>query len=116
DSCQEIEQAQAVIRFNSPPYTPEQGGARTDLLFMVNSSHHMERWLSDSSFLQSPYVSNASRVILPWHPDAVASFLPPVKLKHKLKGRKSHYTRQAFNVFGAYGKEVSLLSKQFNIQ
>src|SRR5699024_932877 len=36
--------------------------------------------------------------------------------KHKLKGRKPHYTQQAFNVFGEYGKEVSLLPKQFNSQ
>ena len=61
----EIDEADFVMRFDFPPYGPEQGGSRTDMLVLVNSGKLLGLWFSDPAFLSSIYIRGARRVILP---------------------------------------------------
>ncbi|MDN2582190.1 glycosyltransferase family 29 protein [Aquibium sp. ELW1220] len=109
----EIDGADFVMRFNFPPYGPERGGNRTDMMVLVNSGKLLGLWFRDPAFLSNVYIRGARRVILPWHPDAIRRWHPTPKFRERVERRivtrKEHWTRQAFERFGRMGKEVSLL-------
>ena len=109
----DIDAADLVVRFNDAVHEPGRAGSRTDILFLVNSGKTMQRRIQDPSFVASVIFRDASRLILPYHPDVIARYHPRPNILSRLKGRKSDWTAEAISVFGRHGKEVSVLPLQF---
>jgi hypothetical protein len=52
-------------------------------------------------------------VILPYHPSVIARYHPKPNPLSRLKGRRADWTEKAVDVFGAAGKEVTILPPDF---
>jgi hypothetical protein len=108
-----IDASDMVIRFNEPAGAPDRIGTRTDILFVMNSGKSMQRRVSDPSYLASPRVVEARRIILPYHPSIIARYHPKPNLLSRAKGRKADWTAEAIAMFEAAGKAITVLPAEF---
>ena len=111
--AERIDASDMVIRFNEPAGAPDRIGTRTDILFVMNSGKSMQRRVSDPAYLASPAVVEARRIILPYHPSIIARYHPKPNLLSRAKGRKADWTAEAIAMFGAAGKEITVLPAEF---
>lgn len=114
-SAVKIDDASFVMRFNSPHHPPAEAGRRTDALCAVNVGDHLRRWLK-GDYLSSFYFSQAARIVLPWHPNAVKRLRIPLPLTRRLKGQKEHWTIEAVRTFVDHGKGVEILAEQIVLE
>jgi hypothetical protein len=108
-----IDASGVVIRFNEPLQPVERIGARTDILFLMNSGKTMQHRLSDPAFVQSQAFRNARRVVLPYHPSIVAKYHPRPNILSRLKGRKADWTTETLAMLEQAGKEAVVLPAAF---
>lgn len=89
---QEIDALDYVIRFNLTPNIASDSSARTNELFLSCSSKQVGSFLSERRFLEDVAFQRAHRIVLPYHPEVIASYMLKPSWLSRLKGRKSDWT------------------------
>jgi hypothetical protein len=105
----QIEKANFIIRFNSPPTAHDYAGMRTDRLVISNSSKQTQRLLSSDEYMDRQVFAGASEIFLPYHPDIIKQLMPKPNVFSWLKGRKADLTGLCEEVAKTKGKQVQIL-------
>ena len=108
----EIEVSDHIIRFNLTPNISDEPSARTMELFLSCSSKQVGSFLSERRFLEDVAFQRADRIILPYHPEVIASYMLKPSWLSRLKGRKSDWSEVCSQAVFECGKELEIVSVQ----
>lgn len=105
----DIEKADFIVRFNSPPREHEYAGMRTDQLIISNSSRQTQGLLCSSMFLEGPVFVGSRSILLPYHPDIIQKYMPKPNFFSWLRGRRSDLTGLCERVAQLNSKPIGIV-------
>jgi hypothetical protein len=104
-----IAKARRIVRFNLTPNLSEEPEARTDELFLSCSSKQIGDFLSRGRYLSDKAFGQASRIVLPYHPNIIRQYMKPPSLLSRLKGRRADWTNYCLDIADDEGKYAEIL-------
>ena len=107
-----IEQANLIVRFNSPPPSHIYAAAKTDILVLSNSSKQTSRLLGCSQYIKGPIFRQAKSIMLPYHPQIIAKYMPKPNPLSWLKGRRADLTQQCQDLASQHQKPCTTMSAE----
>lgn len=114
DDAKKIDSSRLVFRFNFPKYNIDEGGEKTDYLFIVNSGGIALNWIKSSDFLTSPYFDLCKQVVLPWNPEIIRTIHPRRTLNDVIHKRKKDITNEIKEILSLKNKNFFGLSYELN--
>ena len=108
----EIDVSDHIIRFNLTPNISNEPSARTTELFLSCSSKQVGSFLSERRFMQDVAFQRADRIVLPYHPEVIASYMLKPSWLSRLKGRKSDWSEVCSRAVVECSKELETVSVQ----
>lgn len=110
DRSAEIDAHGHIWRFNNAPnMTRGLQGARTTLLWLVNSGGSMRERLELDNFPDHPAVRATRHLAFPVHPAMLRRYHPEPDKAARAAGDRNDWTGPAIEHFGALGKAVTVL-------
>jgi hypothetical protein len=104
-----IATADRIIRFNLTPNLCEELDARTTELFLSCSSKQIGEFLSQGQYHSNSAFHQATRVVLPYHPDIIKKYMRPPSILSRLKGRRADWSKDCLKIAGQTGKSTEIL-------
>ena len=109
---QKIDASDHIIRFNLTPNIANVSNARTSELFLSCSSKQVGSFLSERRFLHDVAFQRAYRIVLPYHPEVISSYMLKPSWLSRLKGRKSDWSDVCIQAAVECNKELEIVSVQ----
>jgi hypothetical protein len=107
-----IGEANLIVRFNSPPPSHIHGAAKTDILVLSNSSKQTSWLLECNQYINGSIFRQAKSIILPYHPQMIAKYMPKPNPLSWLKGRRADLTQQCQDLANQHQKPCITLSPE----
>ena len=105
-----IASADRIIRFNLTPNLSEEPNAKTTELFLSCSSKQIGEFLSRGQFRSNIAFQQATRLVLPYHPDIIKKYMRPPSILSRLKGRRADWSQDCVRIADQAGKSTEILS------